>query len=220
MPIRRPTLVAGASRLRRTMQRREVHSKDEKHKRSERSLAYFGATIALIGAALGAAGAGIPALIGSSNQITAEDARSRAEFDREQRQEAYAALLQAQGRLADTHTDWRQEALRSAPSSHSRQGPLDAYDEFDQALSIVLVVGSDKAVEAASNLAEINRLWSIEELFVQETLADLSAEQAQQIRDAGPFADLIEGLQDDARRAADATNIFMEQVRSELFHSE
>jgi hypothetical protein len=57
--------------------------------------AKISAASALIGAVIGAFGAGVPAYLATNAQIVAESEQSRTEFLREQRQAAYAAYIAA-----------------------------------------------------------------------------------------------------------------------------
>lgn len=102
MTARRPASVPASARRRRmlsvTKRRPAVEPPEPGKARATDSVsaARIGAVAALIGAVIGAFGAGAPAFINTRDQIAAEDARSKNDFLRQERTEAYVEFLDAQ----------------------------------------------------------------------------------------------------------------------------
>lgn len=115
---------------------------------SQVSLARFGAVVALMGAALGAAGAGIPTLIASNSQIAAEGMQSSSEFRREQRLDAYVAYIQSAEALLEAEYE-SHLALRSnefGPYIAPGVANPSVFEDFSSAWSVVQLVGSEQAI--------------------------------------------------------------------------
>ncbi len=91
--IRRPAPVSAAARRRRQLA--AMLARRRSRQGGEVSAAKIGAVSALIGAVIGAAGAGVPAFLTTNAQINAEDSRVQAEFLREERKAAYSELFSA-----------------------------------------------------------------------------------------------------------------------------
>lgn len=178
MAIHRPVPVAGAPRLRRSMKRRASDKYDKVGRRSERRLAYFSAAAALIGALIGAAGAGIPTLIASSDQIAAGNQRSDREFFLEQRRIVYSKFIETSDRLASLHSDvnikggyvggyaYSEKALASG-----LRGALDAqkkaWQEFYAAYTNLILVCPPEVAAPATDLvqeqADLTAGWQLDE---------------------------------------------------------
>lgn len=117
----------------------------------------FAIAAAIIGGGLTA----IPSYIAAQDQITAEDARSTNEFLREQRQSAYAEFItyasSEAGRLKTVEQEQRSGwTFAGIPA------------EFDNALNVVLLVGSKGSAEAAHAVRESIRGYA----YVLEQDAD------------------------------------------------
>ncbi|GAA5121750.1 hypothetical protein [Pseudonocardia adelaidensis] len=121
------------------------------------SAAKLGAVAALIGAVIGAVGAGLPAWLTTSAQITAEDARSNAEFVRDQRREAYAAVVTLNTRLLDSMNRLLIATLSRGDYNSQHADFEAAYLELETAASSVELFGSP---EASTSVGEMVRRYS------------------------------------------------------------
>lgn len=111
------------------------------------SAAKIAAAAALLGAVIGLAGAGIPALISTQ----AEDRRTQSQFLREQRQAAYAVVIDAEDKFLDL-------ALTLAGADVVQSGPVDAQLTVVQtAATHVKILGSRDTVVTLDSLIEADR---------------------------------------------------------------
>lgn len=223
MPIRRPTPVPVPSKLRRHMQKRRVKEQQQ----SQVSLARFGAITALIGATLGAVGAGIPALIASNNQIYAEEIRSSIEFRRDQRQNAYAAFVEAHEALVESQAYRTSDLLSRSyePNSEPPEEDLSIYHNYGVAWSVVRLVGSEPAVQQAANLLSKRGEIGSQQAILQFILDEQGLDDSQWPTDVQDMwiraSDQLDQLQgpsnsDGSSLPADELSPFVEQARIDL----
>lgn len=120
--------------------------------------ARLAAICALIGALLGAAIPGVFLLTATDRQVTADTARSRADFLRLQRQIAYAKLVTDARTLDQLVQAVDERSRQTDPVGDDCSARIEAnqlYDAVQNDVATVELIGSDAAREAAGNVLQL-----------------------------------------------------------------
>lgn len=121
----------------------------------EVSAAKIGVIGALAGAVIGLLGAGIPAIL----QIQAARDQANTEFLREQRQEAYAALISA-------HTEAYVNAVDVLPDTPEEI--MAKGNAITAAASAIQIIGSEEARKAAAEVEGDTADWLVSTLVLKD----------------------------------------------------
>lgn len=158
-PLKRAPVLAGTRRL-----RQQTHASEPAAEGNAIPAARITAVAALLGALLGAVGAGVPALVISHNQIGAEESRSRSEFLRQQQQTVYATFIADQAAFREAEETWYHTVIQILKDNPQKAaGDLEAArNKFGLSYGNVLLVGSPAAVTCAEDIDALHNRWRSE----------------------------------------------------------